>query len=835
MNRFALTAWLIGTVAGCTSETVDKKAVESPGVVDNDNDGSPYGEDCDDNDAARFPENIEVCNGIDDDCDESIDDDDDSLDATSAGQFFADFDNDGFGDPATGTLACSAPAGAVEDGTDCDDTRSDIHPGAQEICDAEQSDEDCSGFADNEDPNVDPSTQVSAWVDADGDGFGDVEGPVLVCDVTDGFAANADDCDDTNPAIHPDAEEVCDDRNEDEDCNGVADDRDDGVVSSSQTLWYADQDSDGYGDLSSAALRLCDAPSGTTAVAGDCDDQDPAINPGASEVCDAANRDEDCSGAADDDDASVDPSSFATFYRDTDRDGSGDDAFTQLACDAPLGYAPLGGDCDDNDPTRAPTLPEVCNNGIDEDCDEDPTDCRLSGDIDFADADAQVVHIDNDSYYGYDLTAADLNGDGIDDLISGAYDAEPTAGSENGQIYVNWGPITDDLTLHTDADITINGRAGGDNAGVINRTADLDGDGYVDIVIGAPDADEGGTNSGSVYLLSGPVSSWASTVSLATDYNQRWLGGTNSDRIGTDLSVSADVNGDGFVDLIVGGDGVDTPASSAGAVYVVFGPVSSTSSGKINAVADWTITGATASDALGDNRLIADAIDLDGDGIDDLALSSSVYDQPLNNNGALFLFYGSSGTLSASWSADDADAIFTGQADNDALGEGVEALGDVDGDGLADLAIGAYGYDGLAGSNTGAVHVLGGSTTRRTGTQTAISVAIASIEGGSSSDGIGECSAATDLDGDGFDDLVIGNDGDDTAATSSGLVAVFYGPVTGTWSTNDADARLLGPTITYSYMGRQLRTGDVNGDGLGDIIGIAYGNEMVGVYFGATW
>ncbi len=256
----------------------------STGYADADGDGFAACEECDDSDAAVNPGAAETCNGVDDDCDDLIDDADSGL--TGAPTWYADGDGDGYGDPSASAEACEAPSGHVATGGDCDDSDVYANPGLNEVCDG--IDNDCDGEVDGE-----HALGAIPWYpDLDGDGYGDSTATTVDCTAPSGHVGNSVDCDDGDAAVSPDADEVCD--SVDNDCDGRIDE-DDAIDA---VMWYADDDGDGYGDPYDRDLA-CAAPSGHVADGSDCNDRDADINPGAAEVC-SDGVDDDCDGVADD-------------------------------------------------------------------------------------------------------------------------------------------------------------------------------------------------------------------------------------------------------------------------------------------------------------------------------------------------------------------------------------------------------------------------------------------------------------------------------------------------------------------------------------------------------
>jgi hypothetical protein len=250
---------------------------------------------------------------------------------------WADADGDGWGGESL-EPACELAEGQVDRGQDCDDDDDEIHPDADEVCDGV--DNNCNGELD------DGLDDLVVWyTDADEDGFGARFPAIDACaDPGDGWADNADDCDDGDPDVNPAAPEVCN-GGVDDDCNGLEDDLDPDVDPSTLEAWYIDNDGDTYGSASQT-VRACDAPAGFVDNTDDCADNSAARNPDAVEVCNGV--DDDCDGLTDDGDPDIDITTQSEFYVDNDNDGYGQVGSYLLACRGGNGRADNDDDCNDN-------------------------------------------------------------------------------------------------------------------------------------------------------------------------------------------------------------------------------------------------------------------------------------------------------------------------------------------------------------------------------------------------------------------------------------------------------------------------------------------------------
>ena len=442
--HLSLSWCLLSLASGCEpsdkeSPVVDVGGLEDGSLVDSDGDGFLGDEDCNDGDASVSPAAVEVCDGLDNDCDGIVDED-------VLQTFYADADGDGFGDAGVPREACAQPEDSVPNANDCDDTDGGVFPGATEVCNG--IDDNCSGV-------VDDGLGGTFYPDADGDGFGDTSGATTGCDPGDGWVEVDGDCDDAEADAFPGNPEVCDEV--DNNCDGTVDE---GQLST----FYIDLDADGWGDAASVT-EGCTEPAGYSSFAGDCDDGDASVSPDASEVCNEV--DDDCDGSIDEAGAT----GGAAWYTDGDGDGYGDPGSSTVSCAAPSGTVGNDADCDDTDPSISPAATEVCNE-VDDDCD---------GDVD--DADASVV--------GAATWYPDLDADGFGDPDAGLAACEaPSSYTSDDQDCDDADPAVspDGLEICNGLDDDCDGDVDDDDPDVSGGTAwyaDADADGYGGSALGS--------------------------------------------------------------------------------------------------------------------------------------------------------------------------------------------------------------------------------------------------------------------------------------------------------------------------------------------------------------
>jgi hypothetical protein len=840
--------------------------------------------DCDDSDSAINPNATEVCDSVDNDCDSDIDDNDSSIDASVGGSlFFFDSDNDLYGDPGNSIQACSRPSGYMINNTDCDDTDFNKKPvdkdgDGVDMCSNDCDDDDATSFA----GAAENESTTDCMTDADGDGYGDTSAPTggvagTDCDDTDttvspvaseicdgkvntcgsslptnetdddsdtyvectidaggwdgvGSIVGGDDCNDGDSAINTAATETCD--SVDNDCDSLIDDDDTGVTG--QTSFFVDGDLDGFGGTST--VDACSQPASTFVTSTDCDDANSAINPGATEVCDSV--DNDCDTLIDEDGGST------TFFRDVDGDSYGINSDTQTACTAPTGYVALNNDCNDSDVSVNPGAAEVCLDGIDSDCDS--TDSLGSCDGDIANSDLTITGVSSGDRLGQAISyAGNITGTTARDFILGSR----LASSEDGAVYIFDGSASFSGTSSASTATTITGasgeRFGFSVAGGTNLlggiTSDFNGDGNDDLLVGAPNADVGGSPLGAAYMFYGPIA--ANTTSSAANavftgqVGQDSINPANHNAVNTGYAVAfvGDVNSDGYADIAIGDPSKKNSGSTNGEAYLIFGRGNTFDGSEVQLTSQYEGTNSLneaswraqfgreiLSDGT-DREQMGSAIDaigdVNGDGIDDLAVGAYRWDassgNPNLNNGGVFVWYGgtsltSNATLTVSHTIGNntADVTIVGSSSGDQIGRSLSGAGDFNGDGQNDIVIGSE----HANSSAGLVMIVDGSGNT-----------IAEFTGEVSGDGSGRWVSSLgniDSDGDNTSDILVGSKYANANGSESGAAYIILGgtAVSGTNSLSSAEVLLNGAAAGNRTGGNVSSVDDLDGDGVSELL-----------------
>ena len=367
---------------------------------------------------------------------------------------------------------------------------------------------------------------------------------------------------------------------------------------------------------------------------------------------------------------------------------------------------------------------------------------------------------------------------------------------------------------------------------------DLDGDGVGDLAVGADQDDTAGVSRGAVsVLLLNANGSVKSSVKLTSAANG---GPTLSycDYFGSSLASLGDLDGDGINDLAVGATGDDTGGAYRGAVYVLMLNANGTVKSRVK-LANNTNGGPTLADADFFGRSVAALGDLDGDGVTDLAVGADRDNTNGTDRGAVHvLLLNANGTVKSSVKLASGTNGGPALANTDNFGRAVTSLGDLDGDGVTDLAVGASGDD-TGGDNRGAVHVLllnaNGSvkSSRRIAHQATGGLTLSNLDGFG-----GSVASLGDLDGDGITDLGVGAIGDDAGGPSRGAVHVLLLNANGSLKSRAKLASGVsgGPALgDYEFFGRSVAAlGDLDGDGVTELGVGATGDDTNGSGRGAV-
>ena len=437
-------------------------------------------------------------------------------------------------------------------------------------------------------------------------------------------------------------------------------------------------------------------------------------------------------------------------------------------------------------------------------------------------------------------SAGDVNGDGFDDMIIGARD-QTTGMVGGGAAYVVFGKASGFAaslnlnTLNGTNGFKIGGAAGNDYVGnSVSSAGDVNGDGFADLIIGAPHVDTNGDDSGAAYVVFGKANGFAASTNVSA------LNGTNGFTIngvaGGDyagFSVSAgDVNGDGFSDLIIGAKLASPHGTYSGATYVVFGKASGLGSdielSALNGTNGFKLSGTTAADKAGTS--VSSAGDVNGDGYDDLIIGAPGVTTGPDRSGSSYLVFGKASGFAANINLSALNGTtgfkITGVADSDLSGHAVSKAGDVNADGYADLIVGSEEAAGDA-PHSGVAYVIFG---KASGFSANLDLSSLNGTNGFKITGVGvydlagvSVAAAGDVNGDGFDDIIIGAYGAPNGALTGAAYVVFgklngFAPTIDLASLTGVNGFKLPGTATADYAGWSVSSaGDVNGDGLYDM------------------
>ncbi len=435
--------------------------------------------------------------------------------------------------------------------------------------------------------------------------------------------------------------------------------------------------------------------------------------------------------------------------------------------------------------------------------------------------------------------SGDVNGDGYDDILIGALDNDRN-GNRAGAAFLFFGQAGNwsiDMDA-SNADAIFVGEYPLDSAGIsVCIAGDINGDDYDDILISSISNDEGGKDAGQVYLIFGKSSGWLMNTNLSTA-DASFIGEAINDSVGQNIDGAGDVNGDGYDDFLIGSESNSEGGSFAGQVYLIFGKASgwsmNTSLSNVNA----SFLGVSNDSMVGDD--IAGVGDVNNDGFDDILIGAGEWISPSRFEHRTYLFYGKNTGWSMDTKITDANVTFFEETWNNAWELSIAGAGDVNGDSIDDIIIG-YPGNHDAGLRAGKSYLIFGQTSKWSG-RIGLSSADASFVGENSwYDSGWKVEGGGDVNGDGYDDILImafGEIADIPSHFRNNEVYLILGKASG-WSKDrslsSADASFVSES-SGDYFGCVIViAGDVNCDGFDDILITAFRNNEGGSYAGQIY
>lgn len=697
-------------LAGCSPE-------EPVYEIDPDGDGVLPPEDCDDHNNQIKPGSNEFCNGIDDDCDGDKDED-----AVDIKVWYKDADNDGFGDPNVTVEACEQPEGflPIQSDQDCDDEDRALSPDVIEICD---------GVDNNCNDATDEGFITTWYFDGDDDGFGDPEMDTYSCSEPLQYVSNNRDCDDDDGSVNPD------------------------------TIWYNDVDLDGYGNPDDF-VRACEAPLGFIQEGSDCNDINASISP------------------------------ETIWFADEDGDTYGNSWKIEQQCVPTVSSVYENNlDCNDDDNNILPSATESIGDGVDDDCDISLSDTQWHGvalgerageslalveNIDGASSvgiavaaplgilngyQTGIIYVSESTLLGGDLGTVNMmfgeeqNGLNDSQLVSGGdiednntgnlIISDPHFNGDLGKVYVLDGlPLFSPFPLASLLSIegTVSNAQFGER---LLGNIDVNGDGYSDFLVGAPNIDSaylftgpvnattdieaqihfqslnpgsrlgdafaaddldgngmddlfigqsvmtigGYVNNGRILYYQSPLSEGVLTDGFSSRTGSVY-GSSDNMNLGSHLLSGGDLDGDGMTDVVAGLPGDATNGINAGKVIVISGVTFTDFLDKIldPSMISFSVLGRDSDDQVGSTLIVSD---LNGDGNVDLIVGGKQFGSNGFQTGMLCGFFGPlSGTVDLS--AEQCDFL-TPASINSELGISADGGKDINGDGKDDIIVGAPG------------------------------------------------------------------------------------------------------------------------------------------------